>query len=101
MKNKKDRTFLICQIIVAIVGLVVMIINSRFTFMWAYIVCMLCSIPAIYFNYTLCKFENRWHARWNERNPCGGEPSLFLMYSNKIAEWMIFILALILALLPI
>ena len=36
---------------------------------------------------------------WHERTPCDGEPSDFRLLMGKISEWILFIMALVLALL--
>ena len=58
-------------------------------------------IPSTYFNYSLCKFENKWHSRWNEEKPCDGEPSLFKLRMGKLSEWACYILALAFVFLPV
>ena len=58
-------------------------------------------IPSTYFNYSLCRFENKWHSRWNEEKPCDGEPSLFKLRMGKLSEWACYILALAFVFLPV
>lgn len=99
-KRKKDRIFVVCQIAVAVLGAAAIIIKGNAILLAAYIPLMLISIPWIYFNYSLCKWENKWHAAWNEKNPCDGEPSQFRLITGKIGEWALFIIALVLAVLP-
>lgn len=100
MEKKKNIRFLVCQIAVAIVGLVVMLVNGRTALLPAYVIDMVLIIPTTYFNYSLCKWENKWHSRWNERTPCGGEPSTFRLVTGKVSEWALYILALIIVFLP-
>ena len=99
-KKKKDRIFVVCQIAVAVLGAAAIILKGNFILLAAYIPLMLISIPWIYFNYSLCKWENKWHAAWNEKNPCDGEPSDFLIRRSKIGAWALYIIALVLPLLP-
>lgn len=99
-KRKKDRIFVICQIAVAVFGAVAIIVKGNAVLLAAYIPLMLISLPTMYFNYSLCKWENKWHAAWNERNPCDGEPSDFRLAMGKIGEWALFLIALVLAVLP-
>lgn len=101
MDGKKNKRFLLCQIIVALIGLIWMVVNGHFTLLVPYIISMVIAIPTMYFNYSLCKWENRWHSALRERNPCDGEPSDFRMVMGKIGEWTLFILALIVAFLPV
>ena len=99
-KNKKDRIFVICQLAVAVLGALVILVKGNAVLLAAYIPLMLISIPTLYFNYSLCKWENKWHAAWHEKNPCDGEPSDFRLITGKIGEWALFIIALVLAVLP-
>lgn len=101
MDKNKNTIFLLCQIVVAVIGLAFMFFNGRTSMMLMYCVIMAVDIPTMYFNYSLCKWENKWHSRWSERNPCDGEPSEFRLRVAKIGEWVLFIAALIIALLPI
>lgn len=101
MDGKKNKRFLLCQIIVALIGLIWMVVNGHFTLLVPYIISMVIAIPTMYFNYSLCKWENRWHSALSERNPCDGEPSDFRMVMGKIGEWTLFMLALIGAFLPV
>ena len=99
-EKRKNIRFLICQIIVAILGLFWILLKGNYILLSAYLPCMAIAIPFIYFNYSLCKLENRWHSFWRERTPCDGEPSDFRLLMGKIGEWALFIGALILAVLP-
>lgn len=101
MERKKDIRFLICQIAVAVIGLVVMLINERTRLLPMYLIIMAIDIPVMYFNYSLCKWENKWHSRWNERTPCGGEPSSFRLTTGKASEWALYILALVIVFFPV
>ncbi len=98
-EKRKNIKFLICQIVVAILGLLWIIVRGNTVLLSAYIPIMVIVIPATYFNYTLCKLENKWHSMWHERTPCDGEPSDFRLLMGKISEWILFIMALVLALL--
>lgn len=100
-EKKKDVVFLTCQTAVAILGLLFMIIKGRFALIWMYLLVMAAIIPSTYFNYSLCKFENKWHSRWNEKKPCDGEPSLFRLRMGKLSEWACYILALSMVFLPL
>lgn len=100
MDKKKDIKFLVCQIAVAVIGLLFMVFNGSTKLVWWYILMMAMVIPMTYFNYSLCKFENRMHSRWNERYPCNSEPSELRLRISKIGEWILFIFALSLTFLP-
>ena len=100
MDGKKDKRFLLCQIVVATIGLIWIVIKGNYMFLLPYILFMVIAIPTMYFNYILCKWENKWHSRWSERNPCDGEPSNFRLIMGKMSEWALFIVALIIAALP-
>lgn len=100
MNRKKDRIFVLCQILAAIFGGIMLALKQNDVFLGLYIVCMAASIPTMYFNYSLCKWGNRMHSAWNEKNPCDGEPSNYRIVLGKIGEWLVFILGLALVLLP-
>ena len=99
-KYKRDRIFLICQIAAAVLGAAVIIVKDNYFMLGLYVPFMVISVPMIYFCYSLCKWQNRWHADLNEKNPCDGEPSQFRLVTGKIGEWALFIIALVLAVLP-
>ena len=99
-ERKKDRFFVICQIAVAVLGAAAIIVKGNAILLAGYMPLMLISIPMLYYNYSLCKWENKWHAAWNEKNPCDGEPSNYRLIMGKIGEWVLFIMALVLAVLP-
>lgn len=100
MDKKKDIKFLVCQIVVAVIGLLFMVFNGSTKLVWWYILMMAMVIPMTYFNYSLCKRENRRHSKWEERYPCNSEPSEFKLITSKIGEWILFIFALSLTFLP-
>lgn len=58
-EKRKNIKFLICQIVVAILGLVWIIVRGNTVLLSAYIPIMVIVIPATYFNYTLCKLEKQ------------------------------------------
>lgn len=99
-KKSKDRNFVVCLVVTALIGMIAIVAKENYLLLLYYIPFMAIAIPCLYFNYSLCKWENRWHARWNEKNPCDGEPSDFRLTMGKIAEWFLFVLALGSALLP-
>lgn len=99
-KRKKDRIFVVCQIAVAVLGAVAIIVKGNAILLAGYIPLTAISILTMYFNYSLCKWKNKWHAAWNEKNPCDGEPSDHRLLMGKIGGWLLFIIALILAVLP-
>ncbi len=100
MDKKKNIKFLVCQIVVALIGLVFMYFNGMRSILWMYALSMTLIIPVTYFNYSLCKWENKWHSRWNERYPCNSEPSEFRLRMGKISEWALYILCLFIAIFP-
>ena len=99
-KYKRDRIFLICQIAAAVLGAAVIIVKGNYFMLGLYVPFMVISVPMIYFCYSLCKWQNQWHADLNEKNPCDGEPSDFLIRRSKIGAWALYIIALLLPLLP-
>ena len=100
MNRKKDRIFVLCQILAAVFGGIMLALKQNDVFLGLYIVCMAASIPTMYFNYSLCKWGNRMHSAWNEKNPCDGEHSDYRIVLGKIGEWLVFLLGLALVLLP-
>ena len=62
MEKKKDIRFLICQIVVVVVGLVYMLIGGRFRLILMYLALTALTVPCMYFNYSLCKGGNKWHS---------------------------------------
>lgn len=101
MEKKKDIRFLICQIVVVVVGLVYMLIGGRFRLILMYLALTALTVPCMFFNYSLCKWGNKWHSIWHERTPCDGEPSSFMLTMNKISLWTLFIIALIIPFLNV
>lgn len=99
-KKKRDINMVILLCVTALVGAVNMVLNGNFVFLFPYILFMGISVPVLYFNYSLCKLENKWHSHWNERSPCDSEPSSYRLTKGKIGEWGLFILGLVLALIP-
>ena len=99
-KGRKDRNMMIMLCITAVVGATNILINGNFVFLFPYLLLMAISVPTLYFNYSLCKWENKWHSCWNERTPCDGEPSSYRLTMGKVGEWAVFIIGLILALIP-
>ena len=99
-KQKKDRNMVVLLCFTALVGLANILLNGNFELIFLYLLFMVVSVPTIYFNYSLCKSENKWHSLWRERTPCDGEPSVVRLKTGKIGEWGAFILGLILALIP-
>ena len=99
-KSQKDGRLVKLQCITALIGAVNMLINENSRFLLYYLLFMAVSVPLIYFNYSLCKWENKMHSRRNERTPCDGEPSTFRLGIAKIGAWGLFIFGLILALIP-
>lgn len=99
-KKKKDRALLLCLVVTALIGVAAIVAKRNFVFLAAYIPLQCVSIPTLYFNYSLCKWEVTWHAAWNEKNPSDGEPSSFRLMMGKIGEWALFVFALSLALVP-
>ena len=68
-KGRKDRNMMIMLCITAVVGATNILINGNFVFLLPYLLLMAISVPTLYFNYSLCKWENKWHSCWNERTP--------------------------------
>ena len=99
-KQKKDRNMVVLLCFTALVGLANILLNGNFELIFLYLLFMVVSVPTIYFNYSLCKLENKWHSLWRERTPCDGEASVVRLKTGKIGEWGAFILGLILALIP-
>lgn len=99
-KQKKDRNMVVLLCFTALVGLANILLNGNFELIFLYLLFMVVSVPTIYFNYSLCKLENKWHSLWRERTPCDGEPSTFRLGIAKIGAWGLFIFGLILALIP-
>ena len=99
-KQKKDRNMVVLLCFTALVGLANILLNGNFELIFLYLLFMVVSVPTIYFNYSLCKLENKWHSLWRERTPCDGEPRVVRLKTGKIGEWGAFILGLILALIP-
>lgn len=100
MEHKQNLIFLLCQITVALIGFAFIIVKGISMLFTLYVFLMLLSIPSLYFNYNLCKWQNSRHSRWNELIPCTREPSNFKLCAMKIFEWSLYIFALIIALLP-
>ena len=98
-KKKKDLSLLAVLCITAVVGLINIIFNGNKELIVPYVICM-SIIPVMYFNYSLCKWENRWENYWKEKNPGTGEPTELRLMLAKIGEWMVFVLGLIIALIP-
>lgn len=96
MEKKKNIVFLITQIVVAAAGLFYMLACEKFKETLIYLALMAFTIPDMYFNYSLCKWWNRWHSTWHERTPCDGEPSNYSLVINKVSSWILFIGALLL-----
>ena len=94
MKQKYDMRFLICQIAVAVLGAIGFFAGGRPEGLVVYLPDMVLSIAMIYFNYSLCKWANRWHGFWNERNPGSGEPSRYFQLSGKVGGWFLYLLGL-------
>lgn len=99
-KKKKDVRLLICLIVVSLFGAVAIIVKQNYFLFAMYIPLSSLGILTLYFNYSLCKLENKWRAMWYERNPSDGEPSDFHLIMGKIGGWLIVIIAFVLALLP-
>lgn len=100
-ETKKNVRFLICQIAVALLGLLFMIVKERYTMLWLYFLAMAISVSSIYFNYSLCKFEMNWHYRHNEKKGKDIEPSILKLRLGKASEWTVFVIALVIVFLPI
>ena len=98
-KKKKDLSLLILLCVTAVIGLINMIFNGNKELIVSYLICM-SVIPVMYFNYSLCKFENRWENYWKEKNPGSGEPTELRLMIAKIGEWIIIILGFAVALIP-
>ena len=98
-KKKKDLSLLVLLCITAVIGLINMIFNGNKELIAPYLICM-SVIPVMYFNYSLCKFENRWENYWKEKNPGSGEPTELLLKSTKIVGWITLILGFAVALIP-
>ena len=98
-ERKKSLRLMVCLSVTAIAGAVSICIDGAFGLLILYVICMGVSSPALYFNYSLCKWENRWHSVWNERNACDGEPSEFRLNMGKFGEWTAFIIGLIVAII--
>lgn len=99
-EKRKNIKFLLCQIVVTVLGLVTIVIKGNAVLLWAYVPVMVIAISTTYFNYSLCRWGNRWHAILYERNPCSGEPSNLRLYLAKVSEWSLFLLALMLVFIP-
>lgn len=92
--EKKDVRLAVCMLITFAIGLVCIILKENYILLSYYIPCSFGSVLALYFNYSMCKFTNRWRVHTNS------EPSRFLLVSGKIAEWVVFLLSAITAALP-
>ena len=98
-ERKKSLRLMACLCITAIAGAVSICIDGAFELLILYVICMGISIPTLYFNYSLCKSENRWHSIKYERYACDGEPSEFRLNMGKFGEWTVFIVGLIVAII--
>ena len=98
-KKKKDLKLLVVLCVTAVVGLINILLNGNKELIFSYVACM-CMISVLYFNYSLCKWENRWRNYWREKTPGTGEPTEWWLTISKIGEWCTFVLGLILALIP-
>lgn len=98
-KKKKDLELLGLLCLTAVAGLINILLNGNMEVIPTYLICM-CVIPILYFNYSLCKWENQWSNRWREKNPGTGEPTVWLLKTTKIGEWIIFIVGMAFALIP-
>ena len=99
--NRKDKNFIRFLCVTALVGAVNILLNGVYTMLLVYVPCMAISIPTLYFNYSLCKWENKWHGLVNEKNPCDGEPSKYRLVTGKVGEWFLFGLGLVLSLITL
>ncbi len=98
--KKKNIRLVLFMCLTTLVGAVNILLNRNFILLLPCLFLPAISIPCLYFNYSLCKWENRWHSLWNERNACDGEPSDWRLTMGKFGGWALFIIALVLALIP-
>ncbi len=77
--EKKDRKFLAFLCVTALVGLANILLNGVYGAFLPYLLCTGLSVPALFFNYTIC--------RWGNRNREPGEDQL---RSIKIVLWTVF-----------
>ena len=85
-ERKKSLRLMVCLCITAIAGAVSICIDGAFELLILYVICMGISIPTLYFNYSLCKSENRWHSIKYERYACDGEPSEFRLNMESLGN---------------
>lgn len=77
--EKRDRKFLAFLCVTALVGLANILLNGVYGAFLPYLLCTGISVPALFFNYTSC--------RWGNRNR---EPSEDQLRSIKIVLWTVF-----------
>lgn len=98
-ERKKNLRLVVFMCFTSILGLIDICVGGDVEILVLYVICMVSSIPTLYFNYSLCKWENRWHSIKYERRACDGEPSEYRLKTGKIAEWSLFIVGLIVSLI--
>lgn len=77
--EKRDRKFLAFLCVTALVGLANILLNGVYGAFLPYLLCTGISVPALFFNYTIC--------RWGNRNR---EPSEDQLRISKIVLWTVF-----------
>lgn len=89
-KKKKDIRLLVCLSVVAFLGMLAILIKGNFILLALYVPLICVALLALYFNYSLCKLENKWRSLWNDRNPGDCEPSDFHLITSKVGDWLAF-----------
>ena len=99
-KKKKDLRLVLLLIFTAIVGLIHLLVNGNKELLAAYIGFAVVGMISIYFAYSLSRFKNRRENYWKEKNPGDGEPTDILIVMVKFGGWVMFVIAMIFALIP-
>lgn len=92
--EKKDRKFLAFLCVTALVGLANILLNGVYGALLPYLLCTGLSVPALFFNYTLCRWGNRLQLWINgvhfEKDYTDREPSEDQLRISKIVLWTVF-----------
>lgn len=102
--NKKaDIRLLIVLIVTALIGFSHLLICGVFVgiFITSYIFVTVGGILMIWFAYSAAKWHNKRHAFLHERDGEGGEPSSWGIIRLKVSGWVLYLLGLFEAFLPL
>lgn len=96
-KKKKDLLLIAVQCVTALLGAVNLLLGGKYELLIFYGILMFFSIFCLYFNDSLCRTLTR-QGRW-KRPPTEDDytPSETELKAGKIIEWVVFCIALIVA----